>query len=304
MGTIESTEGHERMRRVLITGGTGFIGRALVDLLRERGDEPVVVSRRAEPPAVGWDAVEQEVDRADAVVHLAGEPIAEGRWTAERLACIRATRVESTERIARAIEQASRKPKVLVSGSAVGVYGMRDDDTELDESALPADDILASIVVAWEKAADAARSAGVRVVHPRTGVVLGRGGGALTKMAAPFKWFVGGPLGSGRQWVSWVHLHDAVRALLFVIDRETLVGPVNVVAPTPVTMDALAHGIGHAIHRPAALRAPAFALKLALGSGLAQMLLTGQRVVPRKLLDSGFVFEFPRVEGACADLLQ
>jgi uncharacterized protein len=292
------------MSRVLVTGGTGFIGRALVAKLRERGDTPVVVSRRAEPPAVPWDAVEEEVNRADAVVHLAGEPIADGRWTGKRLAVIRVSRVESTERIARAIQQASCRPKVLVSGSAVGIYGMRSDDTELDESAAPADDVLASIVVAWEKAADGARSAGVRVVHPRTGVVLGKGAGALTKMASPFKWFVGGPLGGGQQWVSWIHLHDAVRALLFTIDNETVAGPVNVVAPTPVTMETLAQSIGRVLHRPAALHAPAFALKLALGNGLAQMLLTGQRVVPRKLLDAGFVFEFPQVERACADLLQ
>lgn len=291
------------MQRILITGGTGFIGRALVHALRERGDEPVVVSRRAEPPGVGWDAVEHEVERADAVIDLAGEPIAEGRWTAKRLERIRASRVESTARIARAIQRASRRPKVLVSGSAVGIYGMRDDGTELDESAAPADDVLAGIVVAWEKAADAARLAGVRVVHPRTGVVLGRDGGALARMAAPFKGFVGGPLGSGRQWVSWIHLRDAVRALLFAVDTEALAGPVNVVAPAPVTMDALARSIGGALHRPAAMRVPAFALKLALGDGLAQMLLTGQRVVPRKLLDSGFVFDFPRVEEACTDLL-
>ncbi len=293
----------EHMTRVLITGGTGFIGRALVEALRGRGDEPIVVSRSAEPPAVGWDAVEREVDRADAVVHLAGEPIAQGRWTSRRLECIRASRVESTERIARAIERASRKPRVLVSGSAVGIYGMRDDDNELDESTPPGDDVLARIVVAWEAAAEAAQSAGVRVVHPRTGVVLGRGGGALPRMAAPFRWFVGGTLGSGHQWVSWVHLNDVVRALLFAIDNEALVGPVNVVAPAPVTMETLTRCIARALNRPAAMRVPPFALRVALGERLAQMLLTGQRVLPRKLLDSGFVFDFPGVEAACADLL-
>ena len=291
------------MQRVLITGGTGFIGRAVVDALRGRGDEPVVVSRRPEPTAVRWDAVEREVERADAVVHLAGEPIAEGRWTPRRLETIRSSRVESTERIAAAIQGASRKPRVLVSGSAVGIYGMRDDDKELDESTPPGDDVLARIVVAWEATAEAARSAGVRVVHPRTGVVLGRGGGALPRMAAPFRWFVGGTLGSGRQWVSWVHLNDVVRALLFAIDSEALVGPVNVVAPAPVTMETLTRCIGRALHRPAAMRVPPLALRIALGGGLAQMLLTGQRALPRKLLDAGFVFDFPSVEEACADLL-
>jgi len=220
------------------------------------------------------------------------------------LESIRSSRVESTERLASAIQGASRKPRVFVSGSAVGIYGMRDDDRELDESAPPADDVLARIVTAWEGAAEAARSAGVRVVHPRTGVVLGRGGGALSKMAGPFKWFVGGPIGNGRQWVSWVHVRDVVRALLFAIDHEALVGPVNVVAPAPVTMEALARCIGHALGRPAGMRVPPFALRLALGEGLAQMLLTGQRVLPRKLLDSGFVFDFSGIEQACADLLQ
>jgi hypothetical protein len=291
------------VRRVLITGGTGFIGRVLVDALRSRGDEPIVVSRRPEPPAVGWDAIEPEMERADAVVHLAGEPIAEGRWTAKRLEDIRSSRVESTERVAAAIGRASHKPRVFVSGSAVGIYGMREDDKELDERDPPAEDVLARIVTAWEAAAEAARSAGVRVVHPRTGVVLGGGGGALPKMAGPFMWFVGGPLGSGRQWVSWVHVRDVVRALLFAMDREAMVGPVNVVAPAPVTMEALARCIARTLHRPAGMRVPAFALRLALGEGLAEMLLTGQRVLPRKLLDSGFVFDFPGVDAACADLL-
>jgi uncharacterized protein (TIGR01777 family) len=291
------------MQRVLITGGTGFIGRAVVDALRGRGDEPIVVSRSAQPPAVTWEAVEREVERADAVVHLAGEPIAESRWTPGRLERIRSSRVESTERIAAAIHGASRKPRVLVSGSAVGIYGMRDDDEELDEGAPAGEDELAKIVVAWEAAAGAARAAGVRVVHPRTGVVLGRDGGALPRMAAPIRWFVGGTIGSGRQWVSWVHLRDVVRALLFAIDSEALIGPVNVVAPAPVTMETLTRCIGRALNRPAAMRVPAFALRVALGERLAQMLLTGQRALPRKLLDGGFVFDFPVVEEACADLL-
>ncbi len=289
--------------RVLITGGTGFVGQALVDALLNRGDEPIVVSRGAAPPAVGWDAVEREVDRADAVIHLAGEPIAEGRWTPARLERIRSSRVEGTARIARAVERASHKPRVFVSGSAVGIYGMRDDDTELDEGAPPADDVLARIVVGWEDAAAAAQSSGVRVVHPRTGVVLGRSGGAFPKMAEPFRWFVGGAIGTGRQWVSWIHLYDVVRALLHIVDCEALVGPVNVVSPLPVTMETLARSIASTLGRPGVVRVPAFALRIALGDGLAQMLLTGQRVLPRKLLESGFVFDFPRVEEACADLL-
>jgi uncharacterized protein (TIGR01777 family) len=289
--------------RVLVTGGTGFIGRALLSALAERGDETVVVSRRSNPDTVGWDAVEREVERADAIVHLAGEPIAAARWTKARVELIRESRVQSTTTISRVIERASHKPRVFVSGSGVGVYGMRDDDKELDESAPPGDDVLAQIAVAWEDAASPAHAAGVRTVHPRIGMVLGHGGGALEKMALPFRWFVGGAIGSGRQWVSWIHLHDAVRALLFALDCDALSGPVNVVAPTPVTMDALARAIGRALHRPAAMRVPPFALRLALGKGLARALLTGQRALPRKLLDLGFVFDFPSIDDACADLL-
>ena len=289
--------------RILVTGGTGFIGRALVRALAERGDEAVVVSRRAGPASVAWGAIEPEVDRADAIVNLAGEPIAQARWTKARLERMRESRVRSTEAIARAIERSVRKPRVLVSGSAVGIYGMRDDDRELDEHAPAGDDVLARIAVAWEDAASPARRAGVRVVHPRIGIVLGRDAGALAEMATPFRWFLGGPLGSGRQWVSWIHLRDAVRALLFALDRDALEGPVNLVGPQPVTMDTLAHAIGRALHRPSVMRVPPLALRLALGEGLARALLTGQRALPKKLLESGFAFDFPRVDEACRDLL-
>jgi uncharacterized protein len=301
--------------RVLLTGGTGFIGRELLRALGARGDAVVVVSRAAGPanvasgdPArvsrVTWDAIEAEIPRVDAVVHLAGEPVAEGRWTAERLERIRASRVETTTRIARSIERAGKRPRVLVSGSAVGIYGARLDDVLCDEGSPPGTDELARICVAWEAAADAARASGVRVVHPRLGVVLGRDGGALGKMAAPFKWFVGGPIGSGRQWTSWIHERDVTRALLLTIDRESLSGPVNVVAPEPATMNDVARSIGRALGRPDAVRAPAFALRLALGEGLARTLLTGQRVAPRVLEREGFAFEFRSVALAIDDLMR
>ena len=289
--------------RVLVTGGTGFIGSALTHELVQRGDEVIVASRRPSATSVGWGTIEREVAMADAIVHLAGEPIAAGRWTEARLHRIRESRTRSTEMIARSMEQSARRPRVLVSASASGIYGMLDDDRELDESAPAGNDVLAQIAVAWEAAADRARRAGVRVVHPRFGFVLGRQGGALPRMVAPFKWFAGGPIGSGRQWVSWVHLRDAVRVLLFAIDSPSLIGPVNVVAPEPVTMNTLASEIGAALHRPSALHVPPLALRILFGRGLAQTLLTGQRVVPRKLADLGFSFDFPRIEQACADLL-
>jgi len=284
--------------RVLLTGGTGFIGSHLARALEARGDQVVVVSRRG---PVTWDDVEARVSTVDAVVHLAGEPIADARWTPERVEHIRASRVDTTRRLARAIAAASPKPRVFVSGSAVGVYGMRTDDVVCRESTPPGDDVLARIVVDWEAAAAPAREAGVRVAHPRTGIVLGPGG-ALSRMVGPYRLFVGGPIGSGKQWVSWIHLHDEVSALLFLVDRE-IQGPVNLVAPEPVTMAQLSSAIGRALHRPSLMRVPGLALKVAVGSGVAQLLLTGQRVVPAALQAAGFSFSFPRIDEALRDLL-
>ena len=167
----------------------------------------------------------------------------------------------------------------------------------LDEGSPPGDDELARIVVAWEAAAAPAVSA-TRVVHPRIGIVLGRGGGVLESMTTPFKWFVGGSIGTGKQWMSWIQLRDAVRALLFAVDHAGLTGAFNVTAPEPVDMDSFARALGRALHRPSALRVPAFALRTALGRGLAQAVLTGQRAVPRRLLEAGFTFELPRLEAA------
>jgi uncharacterized protein (TIGR01777 family) len=284
--------------RILLTGGTGFIGTHLARALQARGDEVVIVSRKG---PVGWDAMEAEVATVDAVVHLAGEPIADARWTPERVERIRASRVDTTRRLALAIARAASRPRVFVSGSAVGIYGMRDDDVVCLESTPPGDDVLARIVVEWEAAAAPAGDAGVRVVHPRIGVVLGPGG-ALARMVEPYRWFAGGPLGSGRQWVSWVHLHDVLSALVFVLDRDVR-GAVNVVAPEPVTMSDLSSAIGRALHRPSILRVPGFALKLALGSGVARLLLTGQRAAPAVLQASGFSFAFRRIDEALRDLL-
>jgi uncharacterized protein (TIGR01777 family) len=286
--------------RILLTGATGFIGRALAAALRARGNEVIEVSRRG---PVDWDRVDTEVARADAVVHLAGEPIADGRWTPERLERIRSSRVDTTRQLARALAAADAPAsRVFISGSAVGIYGMRMDDVVCDESTPPGDDVLARIGVDWERAADPARDAGVRVAHPRTGIVLGRGGGALEKMRRPFELFTGGPLGSGRQWLSWIHLRDAVRALLFALDHAELSGPFDVVAPEPATMNDFAKALGHALGRPSLFRVPAFALRAALGDGVAELLLTGQRVVPRRLADAGFTFDFPRLDEALRDL--
>ncbi|MGD0525973.1 MAG: TIGR01777 family oxidoreductase [Polyangiaceae bacterium] len=292
--------------RILLTGGTGFIGTALCAALEKRGDAVVVVSRRPSPAgaraSVGWDAVAGEVERAEAVIHLAGEPVADARWTPERLERIRSSRVDTTARLARAIVAASSKPRVFVSASAIGFYGMRRDDVVCDEQSPPGDDVLARVCVAWEAAAEPVKAAGIRVVHPRIGVVLGSGGGALAKMVKAFRWFVGGPVGDGTQWTSWIHLDDAVRALLFLVDEASLAGPVNLVAPAPVTMNELARAVGESLGRPSALRVPPVALRLALGDGLAELLLSGQRVAPRRLEAAGFAFAFARIAEALAGL--
>ncbi len=292
--------------RILLTGGTGFIGTALCAALEKRGDEVVVVSRRPSPAgaraSVGWDEAAGEVERAEAVIHLAGEPVADARWTPERLERIRSSRVDTTARLARAIVAASKKPRVFVSASAIGFYGMRHDDVVCDEQSPPGADVLAQVCVAWEAAAEPVSAAGVRVVHPRIGVVLGSGGGALAKMVKTFRWFVGGPVGDGTQWTSWIHIDDAVRAFLLLVDEASLAGPVNLVAPAPVTMNELARAIARSLGRPSAFRVPPFALRLALGDGLAELLLSGQRVTPGRLQAAGFAFTFARIDEALASL--
>lgn len=300
--------------RVVVTGGTGFIGTKLVLALAARGDDVTVLTRGgARPPGPARERVRftawtptttgdwsASLADADAVVHLAGAGVMDERWTTARMAVLRSSRVDSTRVLAEAIAGAAKKP-VFVSASAIGIYGFRKDDELLDESGAHGTDVLAEICEAWEAAAEPARAAGARVAHPRIGLVLGAGGGALAKMLPPFRAFVGGPLGDGQQWFSWVHWRDTVDALLFAVD-SSLSGPFNVTAPDPVRMNDLAHAIGHAMHRPSAFRVPAPALRLALGDR-ADAILTGPRAVPRKLTDAGFAFAFTRLEEALADIL-
>jgi len=298
----------------LVTGGTGFVGKRLVAALRARGEDVVVLSRGAASGAAGervvaWTPAREgpwtdEVARADAVVHLAGAGVADERWSDARLREIRESRTGPTALVAKAIAASARPSRVLVSASAIGIYGMRKDDDVLAEDGAHGADVLASICEAWEAAADPARGAGVRVVHPRIGLVLGPEGGMLARMLPPFRAFVGGPIGDGAQWASWVHADDVVRAILFAVEHDALAGPVNVTAPHPVTMNELARTLGAALHRPSALRVPAAALRLAVGPGLAEAILTGQRVVPRALERAGFSFGFRELAPALKDLLR
>jgi uncharacterized protein (TIGR01777 family) len=263
-----------------------------------RGAGKVELATWTPEKAGAWSRV---VDGADAIVHLAGAGVLDEPWTDERKEVLRSSRIESTRLLAEAIARAEKKPRVFVSSSAVGYYGISADDRVLDESSPPGSDFLAKLVVDWENAAAPARDAGVRVCHPRIGLVLGRGGGMLEKMMPAFKAFVGGPVGPGAQYMGWIHIVDTVRALEHAMDTE-LSGPFNVTAPEPVTMDVFATTLGHAMGRPAIFRVPSFAVKLALGSR-AEAVLYGQRAIPKKLVEAGFAFVFPDVASALADIV-
>ncbi|HSQ63576.1 MAG TPA: TIGR01777 family oxidoreductase [Polyangiaceae bacterium] len=298
--------------KAVIAGGTGFIGRQLVAALLDRHDAVTVITRGgsaarhaidSRAATATWEGDWRDaVVEADAVVNLSGEGILDQRWTQARLRALRESRTKTTERLALALADSKRTSATLVSASAVGYYGMRRDDAVLDESSPPGDDVLARLCVDWEAAAEPARAAGRRVCHPRIGIVLGREGGALGRLLPMFRRFLGGPLGDGKQWWSWIHEQDVVRAILFAVDTPDFTGPFNVTAPAPATMNEVALLLGEVLSRPSALRVPAFTLRVALGEA-AEVLLTGQRALPKKLEQAGFSFSFPRLEAALRDLV-
>lgn len=307
---------HNALMKVILAGGTGFIGSRLIEALHARGDKTVLLTRDLSAAQRRWDGrVDARlwngrdpgpwvtaVDGADAVVNLSGENVAGGRWTAERKLALLKSRVDSTRAVVAAIAAAAERPLVLVNASAVGYYGNRPSG-DCAEDAPQGSDFLAALCGQWEREARAAEKHEVRVVMTRFAVVLGKEGGALAKMLPAFKLGVGGPLGSGRQPFSWVHADDAVGAILFALDHAELAGPVNVAAPDARTNAEFAKALGRALHRPAFLPAPAFALRLALGE-MAGMLLGGQRAVPKKLLAHGYKFLHPTLDGALASLFE
>lgn len=304
--------------RIVITGGSGLIGRALTRDLAGAGHEVVILSRSPEkvrglPPgaraegwsgdqpgntAEGWPSL---LDGETGIVHLAGESIASGRWTAEKKRRIRESRVGSGMAVLEGIRRAVEKPRVLVQGSAVGYYGDAGDRV-VTEGDPPGRDFLADVCVEWEASTAEAEALGVRRPVIRTGVVLAREGGALPRMALPFRFFAGGPLANGRQWFPWIHLADEVGAIRFLLERDDADGPFNLTAPEPVTNREFSAALGRALHRPSLLPAPEFALRIALGE-MADMLLHGQRAVPRRLQELGYVFRFAEPEAALRDLL-
>lgn len=305
-------------KRILVTGGTGFIGRALVQALVDRGDEVTVLSRnpakaaRRLPPSVrsvaytpnaegAWFA---EIADKDAIVHLAGEPVAGVRWTDERKRAFEASRIDSSELLVRAISETepSRRPQVFVGASAVGYYGPQPPHLELDESSPPGGYYLSTLCIRWEAAEAQAKRYGLRVVHTRFGVVLGEGGGVLEPMTQAFRMHAGGPIGSGKQIMPWIHYEDVVGLLLLAIDDSRLEGPMNVTAPNPVSMRELASEVGRAMGRRAWLRAPSFAVRALFGEG-AEVVLTGQRALPKVAERMGYQFRFPDLSSAISDIL-
>lgn len=305
--------------KVVIAGGSGFLGSPLAEVHAEEGHDVRVLTRslmtgdtRHESGTgvpgvtkVGWNpgkadnsgaVLQNVVTDADAVINLAGESIGDGRWTPQRKAQLRDSRIIPTRALASAICASANPPKVFISASGVGYYGASGDEPKTEDS--PAgSDFLANLCMDWEAEARTAERVGTRVVVMRAGVVLERNGGALPKMLPPFRFFAGGPLGSGRQWMSWIHRLDYIEMVRWIIDAPAVEGAVNVTAPHPVTNRQFAKALGHAMHRPALMPAPAFALKSLLGAERADaLLLTGQRAVPAKALAHGYPFRYPEVD--------
>ena len=295
---------------VLISGASGLVGSELVAFLTQKGHYiKKLVRKEPKPDAneIKWDPASSEIEQAaleglNAVVHLAGENIAGGRWTSERKALIRESRVQGTRLLSETLAKLKAPPKVLVSASAIGFYGDRGDEV-LDEESESGSNFLAEVCQEWEEACEAAGKKGIRVVNLRIGVVLSAAGGALAKMLLPFKMGVGGVIGSGSQYMSWIAIDDLVGATHHALVNESLNGPVNVVAPNPATNREFTKTLGLVLKRPTIFPMPAFAARLAFGEMADELLLASTRVVSTKLNSSNFQFQFPELEGALRHVL-
>lgn len=304
------------VKSVLLTGGTGFIGRSLTRALLARGDRVTVLSRDPSRTsgrlpkgavAVAYDPEREgpwleELGRASAVVHLAGENVAQ-RWTDEARRRIISSRVDSTRLVVEGMRRAEKKPDVFVSASAIGFYGPRPATERLTETSTRGQGFLADVVDAWEAAARPAESLGVRTIMLRIGIVLGEGGGPLEKMLLPFKMFAGGHIGSGTHVISWIHAEDVVELILFCLDNPEARGPINAVSPNAVTSAELAKSIGRAMHRPVWFNVPTSLIRLGMGEA-AEFITTGQRVLPHRATELGFEFRWPNLDPALASILK
>jgi uncharacterized protein (TIGR01777 family) len=299
----------ELPRSIVVSGASGLIGGTLCESLAARGCEvrKLVRNRAAKQGEIRWDPDRGEIDSAllagvEGVVHLAGENIGDGRWTAEKKRRIRDSRVQGTRLLCDALAAMPSPPRVLIAGSAIGYYGSR-GDLPLDEESSPGNDFLANVCQEWEAAAESARAAGIRVVKLRTGVVLSTKGGALAKMLFPFKLGVGGVVGDGRQYMSWITLEDEVRVIEHALAADSLSGPLNSVSPNPVTNREFTKTLGRVLGRPTIFPMPAFAARLAFGEMADALLLSSTRVVPKQLAQAGFAFKQPELEAALSDVI-
>lgn len=296
---------------ILITGGTGFIGKELRETLLKAGNNLVIITRNpkkyedesaSNQRFISWDDdLASEMENADVVINLAGENLFGQRWNEQVKESIYSSRIDSTRSLVDAMRSAEKKPSVFISASASGIYGDQ-GDTILTEEFEVANDFLASVCKDWEEESQKATKLGVRVVNPRIGIVLEEGGGALEKMIPPFKFFVGGPIGDGKQYMSWIHRSDLVKALVFPIENEKLEGAYNVCSPNPATMNEVAETLGDVMNRPSFFRVPKFALDIVLGEA-AQPITGSIRMQPKKLQVTGFEFRFEELEEALADII-
>jgi len=300
--------------RVVITGATGFIGRALCKELC-KDYEVIALSRDSsratksigdQAKVVEWDGRTtgswfQQANGAFAIINLAGENIASGRWNESKKAGILHSRLDSARAVREAIKQMNKKPSVVIQASAIGYYGSRQNE-QLDENSAPGKGFLANVCQRVESSVEKVAEMGVRCIVIRTGVVLGRDGGAFVKLAKPFRFFLGGHLGSGRQWFSWIHLQDEVGAIKFLMENEHIKGVFNLTAPEPVTMKKFCKILGKVLHRPSLLKVPGFAARLIFGEMANEMLLSGQKVLPKRLLNTGFDFKYTDVKHALNDI--
>lgn len=302
--------------KVLVTGGTGFIGKILIGKLLSIGHEVVVLTRNKEKAlkllgnkvsAVEWDhslliVPTEELENTDAVINLAGESIAGGRWTDKRKEQIISSRTKTTKSLVEAISDNVIKPKVLINASAIGYYGFHSDDKKIDEKGPAGEDFLAEVTARWEEEADKAETFDVRVAKLRIGLVLGKEG-ALKQMLTPFKMFIGGPMGSGEQWYSWIHVDDLVEIILYTLNNEEVSGSINCTAPQAVKMKDFSKVLGEVMKRPSWLKIPGSVLKIALGE-MSDLLLKGQRVYPKRLMDTGYKFKYKELDKALANILK
>lgn len=296
--------------KILISGSHGLVGSALIKLLTTNGHEVVRLVRNERAfgaPEVSWDPEKGTIDKEhleglDAVVHLAGENISEGRWTGEKKRAIRESRVKGTTLLSETLATLKKPPAVLLSASAIGYYGDRGDEL-LTETSSPGNDFLAQVCQAWENATKPASEKGIRTVLARFGIILDANGGALAKMLTPFQMGIGGRIGSGKQWMSWIALDDVVGAIQFMLRDNFVNGPVNFVAPHPVTNAEFTKTLGSVLSRPTFLPVPAFGARLAFGEMADALLLAGQRVVPEVLQARGFAHSWPRLEPTLKHLL-